>query len=107
MNKNKITINGVTIEVEGNTVSVNNGRIIVDGKVIKDNLSGNVHVKWEGELARLESDASVECGDVEGNVAAGGSINCKNVAGGVQAGGLVQALHVAGGIMAGGSVTVK
>jgi hypothetical protein len=91
---NKITINGKTIEVEGNNISVSNGVIKVDGKVIETGLTGTVKVRFEGDLANLEcadakiignvhgnvNSADLKCGDVGGNVNAA-DVKCGNVAG--------------------------
>jgi len=96
---NKITIDGVSYDVEGKNVSVVNRRIIVDGKVIVDNIISNtVHIKWEGELAKLDCTSceivgnvhgkvdatSVVCGDVGGDIDAT-SVKCGNVAGDIDA----------------------
>lgn len=98
-NMNKITIDGVSYDVEGNNVSIVKKRILVDGKVIVDNISGNtVHVKWEGDLAKLDCTSceivgnvhgkvdatSVVCGDVGGDIDAT-SVKCGNVAGDIDA----------------------
>lgn len=104
---NKITINGITIEVSGNNVSIINGELKVDGVSIKTGLSGNVNIKWEGELASLDTTASVQCGDVKGNVDAGGSVTCGNVGGSVDCGGSCTADNITGNIDAGGSVHIK
>lgn len=46
----------------------------MDGRLAEKGLSGNVKIKWEGPLANLQSDASVECGDVNGSVNVGSSV---------------------------------
>lgn len=101
---NSITINGRRIEVQGNNVSVINGRVLVGGVEVAGCLSGIVKVEWSGELASLESDCSVSCGTVAGSVTAGGSVHCDNVTGNVKTGGSVHCGKVGGSITAGGSV---
>lgn len=99
-----IAINGVTYS--GNSVSVINGTVIIDGVVQgREKLSGVVEVRIiEGEILDLRSDASITCGKVKGNVNAGGSVTCDDVGGSVNAGGSVRAGNVGGTVMAGGSV---
>ena len=102
---NRITINGQVFETDGSSqIVVNNGAVIIGGKVVVSGLSGVVQVKWEGPLASLRSDASVTCGDVTGNVDASGSVQCDHVDGSVSAGGSVNCRNVGGNIRAGGSV---
>lgn len=101
-----INIDGRTFS--GNNVTIRNGRVIIDGKEQEGAVNGVVEVRvTEGILDKLETDASVTCGDVRGTVQAGGSVTCNNVGGTIQAGGSVTAKGRAGGtIMAGGSVRV-
>ncbi len=107
MAKNRMTINGVTYEVEGNNISVRNGVIYVDGVVVHSGLDNSVHITWRGDLASLQADGSVTCGSVEGDVIAGGSVNCHNVSGNVGAHGSVKAGKCDGNIIAKGSVISK
>lgn len=104
-----ITINGKRIEIEGNAskISVSGDRITVDGKTVGEGLSGIVEVKWEGPLASLTSYASVQCGDVHGDVDAGNGVQCGNVGGDVDAGNGVQCGNVGGDVDAGGSVNAE
>jgi hypothetical protein len=108
MAKNVIVINGQRIEVEGDaSIRVKNNEIFVDGTRVASDLLGTVNIKWEGPLATLTADGSVECDDVDGDVSAGGSVQCGNVEGDVSAGGSVQCGDVEGDISSGGSVTVR
>ncbi len=102
-----IRVNGKSISVEGNNVSIINDTVMVDGKVIKRSASGVVKVVVQGTINELRTDASVECGDVAGSVEAGGSVNCKNVGKDVDAGGSVNSMKVGGDIDAGGSVVIR
>lgn len=104
MGKNRITVNGVTYEVEGNNISVINGVIYADGVAVHSGLENSVHITWHGDLASLRTDGSVTCGSVEGDVIAGGSVKCHNVSGNVGAHGSVKAGGCGGSIIAGGSV---
>jgi hypothetical protein len=100
-----ITINGKKISVAGNNVTITDDRVMVDGKVVEEGLSGIVEVKWEGPLANLKSDSSVSCGDVGGDVSAGSSVNCDAVHGSVSAGSSVICDEVGNNVSAGSSVT--
>lgn len=99
MSGNTITVNGKTYkDIQGNNISVVNGVIKVDGKVICEGLSGDVHVKWEGDLANLETHNADILGSVKGSVkghnidiegfvggdVTGHNIDCGDVNGNVQ-----------------------
>jgi hypothetical protein len=103
----KITIDGKSFI--GANVTIRNGVISIDGKVQDGTLNGVVEIRIvEGVLEKLETDASVTCGAVSGDVAAGGSVNCESVGGDIRAGGSVNARGPAGGsIRAGGSVNLR
>jgi hypothetical protein len=102
----RIVINGR--EFTGSSVSVHNNRVIIDGKVQDDELSGVVEIRViEGIIDRLETDASVTCGEVRGGVNAGGSVHCGNVTGSVTAGGSVKCDKIGGSVIAGGSVKMR
>lgn len=103
---NRIIINGVTIDVTGNNVSIKNGTVLVNGNTIKTGLSGIVQIKFEGELASLETDGNVECGNVQGDVRCGGSFQGGDVRGSVDCGGSFTGKNVNGNIDAGGSVKI-
>ena len=104
---NRIVINGVVFEVEGNNISIQNGKVKVDGKDINVELGTNATLKVEGYLMNLTTDRSVECGNVQGDVDAGGSVHCGNVEGNIDAGGSVHGSGVGGNIDAGGSVSIN
>lgn len=78
-----------TITCSGNSISINNGIIKVDGKTIKNGLQGSLTVVVNGDVESLKCDGSVtvngnvnnfiDCGGsakVTGDVDAGGSVNC-------------------------------
>lgn len=100
-----ITINGQTIKVNGGNISVVNGAIYSNGVAIKDGLAGIVKIQWEGPLASLTADCSVECGNVEGDVHGGNSVRCGDVKGNVKAGNSVVCGDVGGNCKAGNSIT--
>lgn len=81
MSRNRIIVNSISFDVEGENVSIRNGTLYVSGASVASGLNGTVHIIWEGELASLETDASVECQNVYGNVTAGHSVHCKSVPG--------------------------
>lgn len=65
---NKITINGKTYEVYGNNIKIMNDKVIVDGVVISEGLTGEVTIKFEGDLAKLDATNVVVNGNVVGDV---------------------------------------
>lgn len=81
MSRNRIIVNGMTIEVEGNDVVVIGGTVYVNDTPVHSGLSGKVDIIWHGDLASLAADGSVTCQDIYGDVVAGHSVNCKAVPG--------------------------
>lgn len=81
MSRNKIIVNGTTVEVEGNNVAIRGGTVYVDGLPVHSGLSGVVEIIWHGNLASLEAEGSVTCDSIYGNVAAGNSVHCKHLLG--------------------------
>lgn len=119
-----IIINGTSFSVSGSNISMVNGTVYVDGVAIQTGeLTGIVKIQFEGDLASLQCDKSVEvngrvcgnvkahgsvtCGDVGGNVDSGGSTTCNNVTGDVDAGGSVHCGNVGGSVDAGGSIKMN
>lgn len=120
----KITINGVSYGVAGNSnvVITNNGSVMVNGKTMEPNAEAKtIEIKIEGHVRDIEARVgnvtvngevsgsvsagnSVECGDVGDKVSAGGSVECDTVGGNVSAGGSVECGDVTGKVSAGGSV---
>lgn len=98
-----IVIGGRTYR--GNSVSITNGVVVIDGVRQDDSVSGVVEIRViEGLLGSLSSDASVVCGEVRGDVNVGGSVTCRGVGGSVTAGGSVNCGDVQGSARAGGSI---
>jgi cytoskeletal protein CcmA (bactofilin family) len=79
---NKITINGKTFSVQGNNITLNGDSIQVDGKVIESGLSGEVKVKFEGDLANIDCNDLEVQGNIKGNVDCT-NIKCNNIDGDV------------------------
>ena len=108
-NVSKVTVNGKTIKINGaQNISICNGRIIVDGKVIDDTYNGNANIIIDGNVTHLDCtgsvtvngnatniycNGSVSCGDVNGSVDCGGSCTCGDVSGNVEAGGSVSVIR--------------
>lgn len=65
---NKIKINGESHNVKGRNIVVRNGKVIVDGELVKDGLSGTVKIEFEGDLATLDCTTAVVNGNVKGDV---------------------------------------
>lgn len=80
--ENIIIVNGKTYHVSGNNVSIVNQKVIVDGKVIEDGLSGIVKIEWKGELANLNCNSADVHGDIQGNVECN-NLRCKDIKGNV------------------------
>lgn len=122
-NFNSITINGKTIHCSGSNIVINNGKVIVDGKVVQGDMNGDIRVEIHGDVESIKCGGSVTvrgnaanidcgggcevCGDVHGNVDAGSHINCGNVAGNVDAGNYVNCGNVSGDVDAGGNVSFR
>lgn len=102
---NHITINGKSYETKGNTISVQGRNVYVDGALIEEGLSGDVHISFDGPLANLKTSGSATVnGNVFGNVTADGSVQCQNIKQSIHAGGSVHCLNVSGDVDAGGSI---
>lgn len=67
--------------------------------------ASRITFEYEGPALNIDSVFSVSCGDITGNVQAGGSVNCDSVGGSVTAGGIVNCDDVSGDIKTSGSVT--
>jgi hypothetical protein len=101
-----ITINGVVYgNIEGGNISIINGRVTIDGVLQDQQVQGVVKIIVEGDLASLKTDASVQCGNVHGDVTAGSSVSCDNVEGSVSAGSSVSCENVGRNVSAGSLVT--
>ena len=101
---NSITINGESFVCTGKNISAVNGKIIVDGVVIKEGLSGDVTIHFSGDLANLSCADAVINGNVQGDVNAA-DVKCGNVGGNVT-GADVRCTEVHGKISA-ASVKIK
>lgn len=102
-----VTVNGKTIRVKGNSISIINDQIIVDGRPVEEALDQpNITVIVEGDCRSLNACGNVEVkgnahnidcrggcrveGDVTGNVNASGSVTCGDVGGDINASGSVR-----------------
>lgn len=103
---NRIRINGVDI-VGGRSITVRGGELRVDGELVEvPGIKGAVEIRvLEGMINDLDTDLSVTCNDVQGDIRAGGSVSCDSVGGDVEAGGSVSCDEVQGNVQAGGSVS--
>ena len=100
-----IKIDGRTFH--GRSVSIINGVVTIDGKVVEGTLTGVVRIEVDGDLAALTTDADVSCGAVHGSVKAGMSVTCGDVRGNVDAGMSVTCGAVGGDVDAGMGVTTR
>lgn len=87
INTIKTTLNGINgatwinnVKIEGaQTISINNGKIYVNGNLREDFKSPSIEVKIEGNVASVRTDS----GDVSTVNTTSGDVSCKDVKGGV------------------------
>lgn len=84
-------INGATwinnIKIEGaQTISINNGKIYINGNLREDLKSPSIEVKIEGTVNSIHTGSGniSVTGDVTAISTSSGDINCKDVKGGIQ-----------------------
>ena len=103
-----IIINGekITLTNSGSNITINNGKIIVDDKIVRSELASKVEVTINGDVGSINCSGSVivygntgsiDCGnsctvngDVHGDIDAGNSVTCGNVTGDIDAGNSVR-----------------
>ena len=91
-------------EYEGDSISIMNKKVYVDGVVVEE---GVITAIIKGDAVSVTAEGGVTVvGNVKGNVNAGGSIRCGNVEGNVEAS-CVDCGNVSGGIKVGSSVNCK
>ena len=94
INKFKTTLNGINgatwinnVKIEGaQSISINNGKVYVDGKLREDLSEPSIEIKVEGTVTSIHTgsgNVSVT-GDVTAISTASGDVNCKDIKGGVQ-----------------------
>lgn len=88
-------------------IQINNGKVYIDGK-LKENFndSHKIELIIKGNVGEINTDCSVNCDDVLGNIKAGGSVNCDDVSGDVVAGGSVNCDNVGGNVIAKRSINM-
>ena len=107
-NITKVTINGETITCTGSNVAVINRKVIVDGKVIKENICNNTEIIIKGDVNKLECSGNVKIyGDCNCKIDCGGNVTAGLVNGSIDAGGNVTCNNVYGDIDAGGNVSCR
>ena len=101
-----VTVNGKTIRVQGNNISIINDKVIVDGKHIDETFDQpNITVIVEGDCKILNTSGNVEVKGNAGNIDCRGSCHINgNVTGSIDASGSVTCGDVGGNIDACGSV---
>lgn len=103
---NRVIINGKTINCSGSNISIQNGEVVIDGKVIQSNIGYDIKVVVYGDVNKLDCAGSVEVhgncgsidcsgsckvdGNVNGDIDASGSVTCGNVAGDIDCSGSVR-----------------
>lgn len=78
-----ININGKVFQ--GDNITINNGKVIIDGREVTDHgRSAQIVVEVHGNVNKLDCNSCIIHGDVTGDVDAN-TVNCKNVGGDVDA----------------------
>lgn len=107
-NSNTIIINGKKFAVSGNNVQIGNGTVIVDGVVVQGELNGIVEVRFEGDLANVNSASSISVkGNVHGDAEAGSHISCGDVGGNADAGSHISCRDIKGNADAGSHISCR
>lgn len=108
MNKvvNTIIVNGRKIECSGNSVVINDGVVMVDGKTIANEKCKENNVIINGDVTDLECSGSVTVkGNVKGDIDCSGMCKIEgDVGGDVNAAGSVSCGKIKGGVIASGSI---
>lgn len=101
-----VSVNGKTVRVRGNSISIINDQIIVDGKPLEEAFDQpNITVIVEGDCKILSACGNVEVKGNAGNIDCRGSCHVEgNVTGNIDASGSVTCGDVGGDIDASGSV---
>lgn len=106
----KIFINGQDYSQFGDVQSIvtRNGRIVVNGVDVTNKIPDGKRfdIRIEGDCRSVESDGTVTCHDVKGDVTANGNVNANNIGGDIDANGAVTCNVVNGSIDANGRVTI-
>lgn len=83
-------INGATwinnVKIEGaQSISINNGKVYVDGKLREDLSEPSIEIKVEGTVTSIHTGSGnvLVTGDVTAISTASGNVSCKDVKGGV------------------------
>lgn len=105
-----VSVNGKTVRVRGNSISIINDQIIVDGKPLEEaldqpeitvivegdcrilNVSGNVEIMGNAHNVDCSGSCTIH-GNVTGNVDASGSVTCGDVGGDIDASGSVKCIR--------------
>ena len=103
---NRVVINGKTFDCSGRNIAIQNGEVIIDGKVIQSNIGYDIKMTVYGDVNKLDCAGSVEVhgncgsidcsgsckvdGNVNGNIDASGSVTCGNVSGDIDCSGSVR-----------------
>lgn len=86
-----ITVNGRRVQCSGRNISIQNGKISVDGKPLECDMTGDIHVVVNGDINQLTCAGSCTVsGDVNGSIDATGSVTCGTVYGDIDAAGSVR-----------------
>lgn len=97
-------INGISLS--GNSVSIKNGNIMVDGVPVDVGpINGTrLSIDVTGDLVSLTADGDVSCNNISGNTSAGGDIRCREIGSNASAGGDIHVGTIHGNASAGGDV---
>jgi hypothetical protein len=121
-NFSSITINGKTIQCSGSNIVIANGKVVVDGNPVEENIADNITIEIHGNVEYIQCQGNVtvhgnavdiDCngnctvnGNVSGSIDAGGNIHCGNVEGDADAGGNITCSLICGDADAGGNIHI-
>ena len=80
--------------------------LFIGQRLVKEHPAcGEIEFQYDGAALQIQSDFSVSCEDVKGDVYAKGDVDCGDISGNVHADGDVDCSDVAGNVAAGGDVS--
>lgn len=96
----KISINGQDYSfLEGGNVSIGSNRVIVNGKVISENIVGDVKVFVEGDVVNLDvAGDTIVNGSVKGDADITGDLKCLDITGDVDITGNIECGDIKGNV---------
>jgi hypothetical protein len=103
-----ITVNGRKISFTGSNMTITNGKVFVDGKLMQgtEQNEKEINIIVEGNIDKLECDGDInnlECSEVN-NVSVGNNLNCGVIKEGASAGNNINCDNIYGNATAGNNI---